>query len=253
VTFDRLPALVEAFRNETAQRQRDDEILRARVLRSLVVRRRQARPLPWLIPLFAVLLGTGALAATSGHASLPLARLLAWLRPRVPVPSELRSEPRSRDARAPAEVSPRLVEHSPGPSAAPERAARGVLALEEIPVDSSRPAAAGRVRGVESTAQRAPVVPRQRISEELALYRVAHDLYFGGGSSSQALEAFQAYLLAFPEGELAVEARFNEGTCLARLGRRQEALQRLEPFANGAHGGYLQKNARDLLRTMGEP
>jgi Tetratricopeptide repeat len=250
VTADRLPALVEAFRNETAHRQRDDEILRARVLRKFVVRRRQARPFLWLIPLFAVLIGTGALAATSGHVPLRFARLLALLSPRLSVPSEPR---RTRDARALPEVSMHPVGRSPGPSAAPELAVRGVLALEEIPVDVSRPAGAARARGVEWPAPRAPVVRRRDISEELAMYRVAHTLYFGGGSPSQALEAFQAYLLAFPDGVLSVEARFNEGACLARLGRKQEAMQRLEPFANGTHGGYLQKNARDLERTIREP
>ena len=49
----------------------------------------------------------------------------------------------------------------------------------------------------------------------------------------------------------APEARYNRALSLVRLGRTQEARSALEPFANGAYGGYRKDEAKALLDRIG--
>lgn len=240
MTTDRLGELIEAFREETAHRDRDVRVLRGRVLRSVEAQRKVVRPPAWLVPLLAVLVGTGALAATSSRAA---SRLAAWLHPVVAAPSEpTRDRKADRGRVAPttqrAVVAPVL---QPSPS-------REIVAIEDLPADGPIPAphrasVSGVAPGAEAVSPPRGCAP----SEELALYRTAHDLHFGGGEPARALAAFREYLARYPDGALATEARFNEAVCLARLGRKSEARTQLEPFASGAYGAHLRAKAEELL------
>jgi hypothetical protein len=253
VTDARLHALLDGFRTETAHRSRDARILRARVLEKLETRRRRRRPILWLIPLFAVFIGAGALAA-KGRGTETFAELLSRLRARDPAPTESRPRP---PAAAKSRATPRVSE--PTTSTKTESA---FVTLDELPVAASRitatdrPVAAPGVAATDRVLARRPrpapadlPVREQGTAEQLALYRVAHDLYFRHGSFARAVEAFQAYLDAYPGGVLSLEARFNEGACLARLGRKHEAVRFLQPFADGTHGEYLRNAAKDLLSS----
>jgi hypothetical protein len=86
--------------------------------------------------------------------------------------------------------------------------------------------------------------------DPLALYRRAHRLHFGTRDPAQALSAWEAYLLADPNGAFVLEARYNRALCLVRLGRLAEARVALTPFATGSLGGYRQSEARALLDTI---
>lgn len=222
-----------------------------RVLKKLETRRRHRRPIPWLIPLFAIFIGAGALAAKD-HGAERFAELLARLRGSDSAPTEL---PRRPPPDAKSGATPHVSE--PTTVAKTESA---FVTLDALPVAASRvtatdrPLALPRVAAANRLLERRPTpapadlpASEQGIAEQLALYRAAHDLYFRRGSFARAVEAFQAYLDAYPEGALSIEARFNEGACLTRLGRRHEAVRFLQPFADGTHGEYLRNAAKDLL------
>lgn len=91
----------------------------------------------------------------------------------------------------------------------------------------------------------APVVP---LAPDLSAYQVAHRLHFTSGDYARAFVAWNGYLVRFPRGTFAPEARLNRAVCLARLGRRQEARTELEAIATG-RGGYAVQ-ARRLLAAL---
>jgi hypothetical protein len=90
----------------------------------------------------------------------------------------------------------------------------------------------------------------ERADPNLALYRVAHTAHFVDRDPARALAAWDVYLRAAPNGEFAPEARYNRALSLVRLGRGQEAQSALEPFANGAYGGYRKAEASALLQHL---
>ena len=48
-------------------------------------------------------------------------------------------------------------------------------------------------------------------------------------------------------GRFAPEARWNRAIALFKLGRRDEAVAALQPFADGAYGGYRRAEATRLI------
>ena len=82
----------------------------------------------------------------------------------------------------------------------------------------------------------------------LALYRDAHRLHFLGHYAA-ALEAWDRHLAAGP-GPLDLEAGYNRAIALAHLGRREEALAALRPYAEGAFGGYRRQEALQLSDVL---
>jgi hypothetical protein len=47
-----------------------------------------------------------------------------------------------------------------------------------------------------------------------------------------------------------IEARYNRAVALARLGRREEAMRALEPFAAGEYGEYRREDARRIIENL---
>ncbi|WP_437322559.1 tetratricopeptide repeat protein [Sorangium sp. So ce381] len=139
---------------------------------------------------------------------------------------------------------------APAPPRAP------VLAVAPVR-SASRPVAA-----VAPSAARLPAAPRPAAGDPQAierppagpdadaLYQAAHRAHFVERSPAAALDAWNAYLAAAPHGRFAVEAQYNRALCLVRLGRADEARRALEPFAQGAFGGYRQTESRSLLEAM---
>jgi len=68
--------------------------------------------------------------------------------------------------------------------------------------------------------------------------------------SAAALTAWNEYLREVPGGRFALEANYNRGICLVRLGRASEARRVLEPFADGLYGGYRQSEATELVKAL---
>jgi TolA-binding protein len=92
--------------------------------------------------------------------------------------------------------------------------------------------------------------PSSSLERDLAAYRVAHRLHFGGAAPERALSAWRAYLEAFPQGVLAVEAHYNLALCLLKAGHSGEAERQLEAIARGRHGSYRSAEARGLLAAL---
>ncbi|HEX6274894.1 MAG TPA: hypothetical protein VFZ53_17750, partial [Polyangiaceae bacterium] len=100
-----------------------------------------------------------------------------------------------------------------------------------------------------SNARGVPDTRPNLLKDDLAIYRRAHQLHFHGGAPASALRAWDAYLIAYPAGTFAPEARFNRAVCLLRLGRRAEAKAILEPIAESSFA-YGRERARALLGAM---
>jgi hypothetical protein len=129
------------------------------------------------------------------------------------------------------------------------RAARAPSAAPDAAPSPVTPAAK---LATEAGAGQAPAAPPTTPAQRHALYIEAHRLHFGG-APQRALEAWDAFLATQPSGTLRLEASFNRALVLARLGLRAEARAALEPFASGAHAGFRQAEARQLLQQLGRP
>jgi TolA-binding protein len=122
-------------------------------------------------------------------------------------------------------------------------------AIAERPVERPRAMPSGAVSAGPPPA--APPVDGAVSAEELARYRAAHRAHFVDQDSARAIVAWDAYLAAHPNGNFAIEARYNRAIALIRVGRSAEARAALAPFASGSvAGGYRAKEARTLLDAL---
>jgi TolA-binding protein len=85
---------------------------------------------------------------------------------------------------------------------------------------------------------------------EADAYGRAHRAHFVDDRPDRALRAWDAYLVSYPHGVFAPEARFNRALALVRLERWRDAARALEPFARGRDGGYRQTEACALLAWL---
>lgn len=83
------------------------------------------------------------------------------------------------------------------------------------------------------------------------LYREAHGAHFERRDYGAALAAWDRYLSAAGPGHRwVVEARFNRGVALFRLGQKEAARRALRPFAEGEYGSYRREEAARLLEAL---
>ncbi|HPH64752.1 MAG TPA: tetratricopeptide repeat protein [Kofleriaceae bacterium] len=94
-----------------------------------------------------------------------------------------------------------------------------------------------------------PTQPTQ-VDAELQLYRTAHEIHFHQNNPTDALAAWNAYLAAYPDGRLALEARYARAVALVKLERWQDARSALAPFATAPTGAYRQREAVQLLDAI---
>ena len=251
---------------------------RHRILRDLQGRRRRRveRRLVF-IPAAAVLLIATAAAAASGSLSNawhwareavgvdappPRAPLEAPVTRRRAIPAVAPSHPVEETAPDPAdETAPDPADQAAPEStpksvvaAAPEPAAKSVVAAEPKPTAGPAVAAAPESAPDQHPAERATPAasaePKPDPNE--ALYREAHRIHFAEHDCGRAVSAWERYLKAAPSGRFALEARYNRGVCLVRLGNTGAAIRALRPFAEGKLGGYRQSEARALIDALGE-
>jgi hypothetical protein len=209
---DILSEASHALREEYADRSPGDRFTRARVMASLHQRRqRRSQARVAFIPLAAILVGSTAWAGATGR----LPEVVRVLTHRPP--------------------SPVLVARAGLGRAMGERARIPFVAIPPPAAEPSPPRSA----------------PSASRPDELPLYRAAHHAHFEAHDPATALQRWDEYLRVAPGGRLAVEARYNRALCLVRLGRREEAQAALTPFAQGAFGEYRQREAQDLIRTLG--
>jgi hypothetical protein len=117
-------------------------------------------------------------------------------------------------------------------SSAPARRSRRALAAVS-------PAAAPDASSPES---------REELSRQL--YARAHELHFVARDADAALRAWNDYLARAPLHVLRIEAEYNRALCLVRLGRNEDALRELAPFADGTHGAYRRRESAALIRAL---
>jgi tetratricopeptide (TPR) repeat protein len=201
------------------------------------------------VPLVAALLASTAWGTTSaGRWRALLSTVHAWVGARAATPP-----PRSDAAGSPPPLSPKAAEP---PLSAAGVAPPAIPALLPAAADARRPPVAVRMDPAASrpafSAQAAPSVAEPVPSEAdiMALYRAAHRAQFAGSDPAHALELWDRYLSAAPNGSLSPEARYNRAITLIHLGRKAEAAQALEPFARGDYGTYRQAEAHALLNTL---
>ncbi|WP_437719363.1 hypothetical protein WMF45_25000 [Sorangium sp. So ce448] len=282
---DVLRDAARALRAEAdASRARRDET-RARVMRSLKAQRaRRLAMVRVVVPLAAVLVGSVAWASAARWfpggwddlaSRLGLRVSEAPTMPPAPPPQRALSGPRHAaeapappEAEAPAppdaEASAEAVAPEPPPLPAPIAEPPIAPAPPRAPVLAVAPvrSASRPVAAVSPSAARLPTAPRPAAGDPQAiqrppagpdadaLYQAAHRAHFVERNPAAALDAWNAYLAAAPRGRFAVEAQYNRALCLVRLGRKDEARRALDPFAQGAFGGYRKDESRSLIEAL---
>jgi hypothetical protein len=270
---DVLERAAEALRK--AGEPSDDELarLRDRVLANNVMplsAKRVSRNVRWLLPLAAAFMAATALAATPGAWEGMLEAAERFLNIELLAPGhKTAGKPRTRRSPEPArnETVAKPVE-----IATPSEPAAGGGRIQEA--DARRNALIARENTVEivrrrprSLGARAPATSAQRAeppqegaaedaaptqpSEDLTLYKIAHEKHFRERNDAEALSAWDTYLQRMPAGTFALEAKYNRALCLVRLGRYAEARAALSEFAEGkAPGGYRREEAARFIEAL---
>lgn len=158
-------------------------------------------------------------------------------------------------APAPAPTPAPAPEPEPAPAPAPAAAAQGAEGARSEegakPAASDRPAAQPVARVAASAPPAsAPPASDKATDPSAHLFDEAHRLHFVDKDSARALDAWDAYLRAAPQGRFVPEARYNRALALVRLGRTSEAAQELRAFATGTYGEYRRDDARALLEAI---
>jgi TolA-binding protein len=273
---DRVDRALRALREqETGASSHAEETLQRVLAERLAVQRAWRRRARMWIPIAAVLaISTAALARWG---SMGTVRALFLPRDQAaqtqrdvalpPPSSNAAPAPSATDAGAPVVESEEMLPPMPSTAASvttplsTTSMRAGTVSRTSMPA-SSVPAK-GVVSAVATPAVAAPsasisapaTVPPSRpvaggASSESDAYEHAHRLHFGGGAPAAALGAWDDYLLRFPDGRFAPDARYNRAIDLVKLHRYVEARAALQPFAEGSFGGYHRDDARELLRSI---
>jgi TolA-binding protein len=236
---DLLSEATRALRDSEQASEFEARATRTRVLSGLhQTRVRRRTRLAFLLPIAASFVAVSAWGAASGQARIVLERIERFVGVTAKSPSGARV-PAPRRLTAPAILSG----SSPEPAEPPPR-----REAEPLPPPPKALPVASSTRATSSAS--ASPERAERADPTLALYRVAHAAHFVDHDPARALAAWDAYLGAAPNGAFAPEARYNRALSLVRLGRSQEARRALEPFANGAYGGYRKAEASALLERI---
>lgn len=152
------------------------------------------------------------------------------------------------------EVAPAPVETAPVEAKpAPVEAKRAPVEVKPAPVEAKpAPVEPKPVPLAPRVTTDPPKVeaPKAQPSADIAAYRYAHNLHFRGNDPKAALAAWDDYLAKYPNGSLALEARYDRALVLVKLARWNEARIALAPFANASVGSYRQKEATEILAAI---
>lgn len=278
---DLLQRAARALRQEADDPSAEPQNKRAILEQIEADRRNHARRMAIVTPLAALLLTSTAIAAATGTLPVAWIKVKALVMPMAePAAQPLVSPPRHRPAQLRAATQPGQAENlgqpenlaQPGELAPPEQAPPQPAplaqpdpseALAQRPDPSyAKPRAVPKAgRSLEKApavdpapaASAVPAPPEPQTpppADGLDLFRRAQQLQFKQQQWQAALNAWDAYLAGQEHGALAPEARWNRAVCLLRLHRTAEARRALQPFAQGAEGGYRQAEAQALLRAL---
>lgn len=257
---DLLAQMTQALRDEHDGATAVPEATRARVIRTLSERKPRRRK--WLavgIPLFVVFGGSTAWAAASGKLT-PIVQQAFSVFTEDSVEDEKQApvEPKQKTARPHAEPNvPEAVvpaTEEPKQQEPEEDTAEPANPVVDASVSPIRqPRAPQNKRASTEPPSREDRERTEEISEDhtsLLLYRNAHRSQFSQGDCVSAIAGYELYLRLYAKGPFAVDARYNRGVCLIRMGRHQEAHDALLPFAQGRFGNYRKSESQRLLDAM---
>lgn len=247
---DRLDRALGALREETGESAESD-----RTLQRVLADQRAARQSKWRRA--RVWLPIAATLAVISSAALARWGVLTSVR----APSSTRDAPvePSRDAvmsAPPILAAPASTPAAPAPPPAVDDVPSHpqVLLVPPVVAASVRPKIAPSPVAVNPPSDPPPsvptVLPQAAPPSEADVYAGAHRLHFDGAAPSAALAAWDDYLRRFPDGRFAPDARYNRAIVLLKLHRYAEGRAALQPFADGAFGGYHRDDARALLQTL---
>jgi hypothetical protein len=148
-------------------------------------------------------------------------------------------------------VEPSAASAAEPPAAKPSEAARRTRprAVSTNTRDQGPPAPPSAGKRSADSIEKRPA-PDVASDPELASFRAAHDLHFQNAQPRKAIDAYAAYLDAFPDGRFVPEARYNTALNWIKLGDKKRAREALRPFASGRHGDYRREEAEQLLNAL---
>jgi TolA-binding protein len=168
-----------------------------------------------------------------------------------PAPSPSQEELLAPLAPVPLEPPPRAIPPPPiAPTPAP--AMHGIAVSRPSPSvpPATSPVASSPSASAAASETLSARPPASGVPSDSDVYAHAHRLHFAGSDPASALSALDDYLMRFPDGRFAPDARYNRAIDLLKLRRYAEARAALQPFAVGAFGGYHRDDAGELLRTI---
>ncbi len=248
MSHDPLERAARALKEQTETSPEDVRRLRARVLATVgTEERRRSKRWVYALPLAAALAATTAFAARGGG----LKAAVHAVEQLVGIDEGATEHAAAAPARSVAAAPP-----PPAAEAEPAASAEPAPSVEVADAPPAKAAVTEELRVVVAPPPRAsaPVASAPTVdpsAAEMTAYRRAHELHFVAQDCARAVPAWDAYLATAPSGSLVVEARYNRGICLAKLGRVTEARTALRPFAEGTvAGGYRQRESRALLDAL---
>jgi hypothetical protein len=262
MTDDVLARATRALRAETNGDDAGARFTRSRIMAS-VHDERVKRRTRWafLLPIAATFVAASAYGAATGktrEAFEVVVRALGVHRSAPPVPTA--TAPRARErAKAATPAEPPPVAAAPAVLEVPTPPEPVTLPVAPVaPVSAPRaPAPAAKVAvgpnpasAVAPSSTSLPGVGGAAADPTFELYRTAHQTHFVERDYARALESWDAYLRAAPNGSLVPEARYNRALCLVRLHRNDEARVALTPFAEGRYGTYRRADAEKLISAL---
>jgi hypothetical protein len=218
------------------------ETTRARVLQQVAERRRRKQRIgAALLSLACVSMGSTAWAAATG---------------RLPAVWRLVTGAFQRDTH---ETAPPIATHGTARPTPPPIAPAPTIAPSPMMVAPAAPATRAprekavraEIRRPQSPAPTAPVAaPVPARDPQDTLFKAAYQAHFVARDPSAALDGWDRYLAAAPDGRYALEASYNRALCLVRLGRRADAIAALRPFVDGTAGDYRRREATRLVELL---
>ncbi len=244
------------------------EATRGRVIRTLAENRRRSRKW-WVlgVPALALFGGSTAWAAATGHLPTMIDRAVAVFAfhksdteaPETDASSGLSKASAEKPEASSQPVLPEANGDEPeAPAKEPEDLRDEQREAEVARLTSNAKPSAAAPTSTLAHLDPSPSVTKleQETSPEpeasaLSTYRAAHRAQFQSGDCSAAVIGYQNYLSEDPQGSFALEAKYNRGVCFAKLGRTDEAVRALRPFADGQFGDYRQEKSRALIEALG--
>jgi hypothetical protein len=223
------------------------------VERALRRKRRRGRRSLFLLPLAATFVLSSAWAAENGRLPALFARVLEPWRPTSALEGSLPAM--AHRSHPPVEATDRRETGANEVTGNPQASAESTETGTAAPASSFRPASAtplhARPLAKAPAGKRTTSAVRGAAGDaEESAYARAHQAHFVDHDPAAALVLWDRYLEEYPQGRLALEARYDRALTLVRLGRMEEAKIALAPFADAPVGDYRQREARLLVEAI---